>query len=58
MTEKAQAPRLSVYSSASLNTAIRTAAEKQMISESAWVRGAVLARLKTEGVKIEMKEIR
>jgi len=49
--EKAQGVRLSVYSNPFLNQAVEVAAQRQMMSESAWVRGAVLARLKHEGVE-------
>jgi len=58
MHVKAQAPRLSVYSSSSLNEAVRVAAEEQMLSESAWVRLAVLSRLREQGIPVEaVKEI-
>jgi hypothetical protein len=52
--EKAQ-PRLSAYSSTALNAAVAVAAEKAMMSAGAWVRGAVLQRLREEGV--ELKEL-
>ncbi len=52
MSEKAQAVRLSIYSSPSLNEAVSVAASKQMMSMCAWVRGAVLERLAREEVKV------
>jgi hypothetical protein len=53
--EKAQ-PRLSAYSSTALNAAVALAAERAMMSAGAWVRGAVPARLRSEG--FELKEER
>jgi hypothetical protein len=52
--EKAQ-PHLCAYSSVAPNEAVALAAEKAMMSAGAWVRGAVLQRLREEGV--ELKEL-